>query len=420
MSFTSRIRKYNSGYEKLQKKEENQNFIKSRQDALDKFVVKESQISSENETIFKKGYVKGGLVNEGYKDWSHIGTRLQEHEVGMEHEKDWATWYELQRYHWKNILVRIISIVKFLAKHSIAFRGTKERLYENNNENFLGLIEMLAEFDPVMQEHLISLIASSIKSEIIKKVRQVKYFSVILDCTPDVNHQEQIFMILRFVDLSFSSIVIEKSFLRFINVNDTTGQGLFDVLLQELKLLDFDVDNVRTSRSLKKLLDVNPRAFYTSCGSHSLNLMLCDMANTYSKARNFFGIIQRIYTIFANSTKSRVNSIKAIRFQIGEVRETLLQVSENDNNSKIKSEAKSLADNELGDFKFIVAIMIWYDVLSSVNVLLKSYLCSSMSQERLNGLALIAIENDHWEKVEYTDLVEDFVSKNIYKKIIVI
>uniref|UniRef100_A0A7N0VHQ7 TTF-type domain-containing protein n=1 Tax=Kalanchoe fedtschenkoi TaxID=63787 RepID=A0A7N0VHQ7_KALFE len=236
--------------------------------------------------IFKKGYVKGGLVNEGYDDWAHIAVRLQEHEVGIEHKKNWATWYELrsrlnvnktidhmaqkhfkkEKDHWKNVLLRIISIVKFLAKHTLAFRGTKERLHENNNGNFLGLIEMLAEFDPFIQEHvrritnddihihylghkiqneLIYLLSSSIRSEIVKKIKLAKYFSVILDCTPDVSHQEQMSMILRYVDLSTSSVVIEESFMGFINVNDTTGQGLFDVLLQELKSLDLDVDNVR-------------------------------------------------------------------------------------------------------------------------------------------------------------------------------
>ena len=74
------------------------------------------------------------------------------------------------------------------------------------------------------------------------------------------------------------------------------------------------------------------------------------MAESCSKARDFFGVIQRIYTIFANSTKrwqilkdnvkgltpkslsstrweSRVDSVKAIRFQISEFREALLEVS---------------------------------------------------------------------------------------------
>uniref|UniRef100_A0A7N0T9C9 Zinc finger MYM-type protein 1-like n=1 Tax=Kalanchoe fedtschenkoi TaxID=63787 RepID=A0A7N0T9C9_KALFE len=123
--------------------------------------------------------------------------------------------------------------------------------------------------------------------------------------------------------------------------------------------------------------------------------MLCDMANICSKARDFFGVIQRIYTIFAHSTKrwqilkdnvkgltlksmsstrweSRVDSVRAIRFQIVDIREALLQVSENDNDSKIKSEAKSLAENELGDFEFLVAIVIWYDMLNYVNSVSKS------------------------------------------------
>uniref|UniRef100_A0A7N0TVP1 TTF-type domain-containing protein n=1 Tax=Kalanchoe fedtschenkoi TaxID=63787 RepID=A0A7N0TVP1_KALFE len=381
--------------------------------------------------IFKKGYVKGGLVNEVYADWTHIAVRLQEHEVGLEHKKNWATWYELrsrlnanktidhlaqkqlkkEKDHWKNVLLRIVCIVNFLAKHSLAFRGTKERLYENNNGNFLGLIEMLAEFDPIIQKHvrritnndihihylghkiqneLIFLLASSIRSEIVKKVRQAKYFSVILDCTPDVSHQEKMYLILRYVDLTSSSVVIEESFLGFINVNDTTGQGLFHVLLHELKSLDLNVDNVRGQGYdngsnmkgrhqgvQKKLLDINRRAFYTPCGAHSLNLMLCDMGNTCSKARDFFGVIQHIYTKFAHSTK---------RWQI------------------LKDNMKGLTLKSMSSTR-------WESRVDSARAIRFqiSYLRSSMSQERLNGLALLAIENDHLEKVAYEDLIEDFV-----------
>ena len=53
----------------------------------------------------------------------------------------------------------------------------------------------------------------------------------------------------------------------------------------------------------KRLLDINPRAVYTPCGCHSLNLVLCDMANYCPKAISFFGVIQRIYTMFSSSTK---------------------------------------------------------------------------------------------------------------------
>lgn len=45
--------------------------------------------------------------------------------------------------------------------------------------------------------------------------------------------------------------------------------------------------------------------------------------------------------------------------------------------------------------------------------LLKSYMRSSMLQDRLNVLAMIAIENDILKNVEYEDLVDDFASKSI-------
>ena len=44
--------------------------------------------------------------------------------------------------------------------------------------------------------------------------------------------------------------------------------------------------------------------------------------------------------------------------------------------------------------------------------LLKSYLRSTMTQERLSGLALIAIENDILENVSYEELIEEFISRN--------
>ena len=110
---------------------------------------------------------------------------------------------------------------------------------------------MLAEFDPVIEEYIrcisngdihhhylghniqdefIFLIASAIKTKIIKKIIEAKYFSLVLDCTPDVSHQEQMSLILRGVDVSANPIKIQEYFLEFLNVNNTAGQGLFEVL----------------------------------------------------------------------------------------------------------------------------------------------------------------------------------------------
>jgi hypothetical protein len=44
--------------------------------------------------------------------------------------------------------------------------------------------------------------------------------------------------------------------------------------------------------------------------------------------------------------------------------------------------------------------------------LLKSYLRSIMTQERLNSLATIALESGLLEKINYEHIIEDFISKN--------
>ena len=50
--------------------------------------------------------------------------------------------------------------------------------------------------------------------------------------------------------------------------------------------------------------------------------------------------------------------------------------------------------------------------------LLKTYMRSTMKQERLNGLATIALENDILEKIKYEDIVEDFILKNTRRMMI--
>lgn len=45
--------------------------------------------------------------------------------------------------------------------------------------------------------------------------------------------------------------------------------------------------------------------------------------------------------------------------------------------------------------------------------LLKSYLRSTVLQDRLNRLALIAIENEILNKVEYENSIDEFASKSV-------
>ena len=44
--------------------------------------------------------------------------------------------------------------------------------------------------------------------------------------------------------------------------------------------------------------------------------------------------------------------------------------------------------------------------------LIKTHLQTTMSQERLNGLAMISIENKYLDKLNFNNLIEEFALKN--------
>ena len=52
------------------------------------------------------------------------------------------------------MLLSIIAVVKRIAKQNVAFHGNSDKIHVNGNGNFFCMIEVFADFDPVMKEHV--------------------------------------------------------------------------------------------------------------------------------------------------------------------------------------------------------------------------------------------------------------------------
>jgi hypothetical protein len=56
--------------------------------------------------------------------------------------------------HWQAVLERLVAIIQFLCRQFLALGGSSDILHEENNGNYLKLVELFAKFDSVMAEHL--------------------------------------------------------------------------------------------------------------------------------------------------------------------------------------------------------------------------------------------------------------------------
>jgi hypothetical protein len=85
--------------------------------------------------------------------------------------------------------------------------------------------------------------ARHVEHAVTQKVQQAKYYSIILDCTRDVSHTEQMTMILRHVYEKSGDT--EKHFVVFIPVEKTTAAEELNCVVLEIDNLGLDIKNCR-------------------------------------------------------------------------------------------------------------------------------------------------------------------------------
>ncbi|XP_046994310.1 zinc finger MYM-type protein 1-like [Schistocerca americana] len=231
---------------------------------------------------------------------------------------------------------------------------------ENKGHHYLG---------KETQNEIIHLIGSNITNNILLVMKSAKYYSIILDCTPDIS---KVAVIVRFVQETrldgVYDVRIREHFLGFLPVPDSSSSTLTQVVLKFLEDKKTLLCNIRgqgydnganmkgkKSDLQKRISDMNKRAFYVPCSSHSLNLVVNDAAMSSKYAVLMFST--SLYDFFSSSVRrwnvlkkylpnlslkplsdrrweSRIDALTPLRFQIGAIYDALVQISEEFDDSK--------------------------------------------------------------------------------------
>jgi hypothetical protein len=380
----------------------------------------------------------------GYSDWKHAATRIAEHENNADHgrcmliycsrhktagrlDSALAIQFETEQNYWRNVLQRVVAVVRFLCARGLPFRGDNEIIGSQKNGTYLGILELISEFDPFLKEHIrlhgnagkgnpsylsaticdefVTVMGSHVMAKIIGELKSAKYYSISVDSTPDISHIDQLSVTVRYV---LDGKPIER-FLEFVPIFGHSGETLCNVVVDFLTAKGISLDDCRGQsydnasnmagkyNGLQaKLKEQNPLIVYVPCAGHSLNLVGNLAAACCEKSTSFFGFVQRIYSFFAVSThrwtvlttalgprlvvkrlidtrwSARRDAVHALFEGYNEVKEALSKLADDMEQSAETRLEASTHCKTMDKLETAILLAFWHDILNRFNEVSKA------------------------------------------------
>ncbi|XP_014673689.1 PREDICTED: 52 kDa repressor of the inhibitor of the protein kinase-like [Priapulus caudatus] len=232
------------------------------------------------------------------------------------------------------ILKHIGETVLYCGRQNIPLRGDYEASdtsFTKNPGNFIARLKLLSKHSSLLQKHLqapakknatyispqsqnelIDVIGHKIIREtILEEVRKTRWFSVM--CDEATSHNAELMSLcVRFVD---TNCQMREEFIDFIGTCRTTGRVLASKILQKLEELNLDVTKIRgqgydgaAAMSSARvgvqgiIKQHSPRAIYTHCLSHALNLVYAHSAKQ-QEVRNMLDKLKESSVFFSKSPR---------------------------------------------------------------------------------------------------------------------
>uniref|UniRef100_A0A8C5QMR9 Zinc finger MYM-type protein 1 n=2 Tax=Leptobrachium leishanense TaxID=445787 RepID=A0A8C5QMR9_9ANUR len=357
-----------------------------------------------------------------YDHWRRNKTIDEENENQIRREKNF----------WRQVLHRIVNVTLTMAMSNLAFRGHRERLGEVNNGNFLSIIELLAEYDPILKEllqlpkgtlkylspqiqnQLIEILSKKVQNEIVSGIQEAQFYSIIMDTTQDISKVDQMSQIFRYVsverdqNLRACSVTVNEAFLGFHVIEDQRAAEIERniVACVESKGLDLSkcrgqgYDGAATMSGVysgvqARIAKREKNALYVHCAAHNLNLVIQDAVADIAEVTSFFDVVHNLYTFFGESVRrwaflssftsessvtlkrlcptrwsSRHDSLLALRFRFVDIMQALSKLILLSSKPKERDDAANLK-KKMESFEFVLLVVLQTKIFSHVNIISK-------------------------------------------------
>lgn len=197
----------------------------------------------------------------------------------------------------RDALLSIIKAIKFLCRQGLALRGGGDGFDGNLHQLLLMKAEdsNLAEWlrrkenvytSPDIQNEIIKTLGLKILRDIASDLQSSPFICIMVDETTDISNREQSAVVFRWVTQDFQ---VHEEFIGVYNVPSIDSATLISMIKDVMVRMNLSINRIRGqcydgASAMKgskggvatKISELEPRAVYTHCYGHSLNLAVSD------------------------------------------------------------------------------------------------------------------------------------------------
>ena len=226
----------------------------------------------------------------------------------------------------------LFDVAKTFARNGLAFRGNNT----DEDGNFRQTVQLPSRHNPVLrawidnraarkhhatylspqsQNEFISLLSEEVRNRISTCVKNAGFCSVMADTTPDVSHNDQLSVAVRYVDSE--TCMPKERLVKIAVTKDKTGAGQAEDIVKCLKQSDIPLSTVmfqtydstasmsgKFNGAQQKLSELLERKVpYIKCTPHRVNLVVEHGCAASPLIGKVFMVLEHIFVFFTSSTK---------------------------------------------------------------------------------------------------------------------